>query len=724
VLIGVLVNPVYAQSVLEEVIVTAQKREQTIQEIPSAITAYGAEDLANLGVDDIYDIRGIAPNVEVVRIIDITTAYIRGVGSKFLGSGADGSVAFHTDGVYVPRPRTQAASFYDIERIEILRGPQGTLYGRNATGGSINIITRKPTEELDGFAKLTFGNYERINFEGAIGGSLTHNNTLLGRLSVVSLNHEGYGENVFTGNDIDDQEEYGARLQLQWVPTEDFDVLLIADAYRAHDAAGGWHVLGPGKEGVPITGVLLGGSLPPDPRDIAMETDPERSHRIYGFSGIATWRIDDQWTFKSLSGYREGTTNLFTDIDGVELFLGPLKENETGDSFSQELQLQFSNDRLDALLGAYYFTESIDGDVDIPFRLLEVLGTCQPPINSCDDLHLGIIPVPFPPGTLFSPDALLDTDAWAVFFNADYRLTDRLLLTAGIRYNYEKRKLDGTFTAPTPFAPTVIPHGGSESWDDWTPKLGLSYNFTDNVMAYVTWSEGFKSGTFVTNPNPAVEPEELTAYEAGIKALTWNGRLQANVAGFIYDFKNLQVNRIVGALVITENASDAEINGIEAEFAALLGETVEARLNLAWLDATYKDFSAVDPARLELGELDLSGNDMTAAPEYSVHAALAKRFNLANGSTVTLSGHYTWRDDQFYEPFNQPNAFQEAYGEFGARLSWLSTDRKLEVAAWGRNLDDETAIVNNVISTDVFGFPRLAALNEPRTYGIDILYRF
>jgi iron complex outermembrane receptor protein len=278
--------------------------------------------------------------------------------------------------------------------------------------------------------------------------------------------------------------------------------------------------------------------------------------------------------------------------------------------------------------------------------------------------------------------------------------------------------------APTPFAPTFIPNQASKSWDAWTPKVSLSYDFTDEILGYVSYSEGFKSGTFVTNPNPPVEPEELTAYEAGIKSQWWNDRFQANVAGFIYDFKNLQTQRIVGSTIITENAASAEVNGIEAEFTALLGDTVEAALNLAWLDATYKEFVLADPTRLELGPLDLSGNRLSTAPEYSAHAALSKSFTLGNGSLVTLSGNWTWRDDQHYEPFNQPNTFQPAYDEYGARLSWLSADKKWQASAWGRNLNDETAIVNNLISTDVFGFPRLGAVNEPRTYGVDFEYRF
>lgn len=697
---------------LEEVIVTAQKRAENLQDVPAAVSALTAHELEERGVTDVIGLSGLAPNVQINRIIDVTSIFIRGIGSKFLGSGSDSSVAFHIDGAYVSRPKAHASAFYDIDRIEVLRGPQGDLYGRNATGGSVNVITRKPTEQLDAYGELTVGNYGRMNFEGAMGGPLGER--LRARVSVVSLNHDGFGKNIFTGNDIDDQEEYGVRAQLQWLPSDALDVLLIADTYQADDAAGGWHVIGPGRADVPLTGVVLGGTTAADPRDISSETDTVRKLDNKSTTLIATWQFAERWSAKSISAYREAQSRIDTDLDGVELFLAPLTEFEDAKSFSQELQLQWTGERSTGLLGAYYIREDMLGDVQVPFRVLEVLGSTG----------IGVIPAPFPPGTLFRPKADLDLEAWAIFLHGDYRITDRLKATAGMRYSSERKSTKGTFTAPTPFAPTITPMDDRAHWSDFTPKFSLDYTFTDAVLVYASYAEGFKSGTFVNNPNPPIDPEYVTSYEVGLKSRWLENRLQANLTAFTYDFKDLQVNRIVGAMVLIENAADAKVDGLEAEIAARIGENFDLALNLAYLDARFERYMTADPTHLELGTIDLSGNRLPVAPEFSGSLNLRQRFPLNDGSAVILSGNATWQDDVYFEPFNQPNAFQKAYAEYGARLAWESADERMTLALWGRNLGDKFAVLNGVVSTDVIGYPRLSAVNEPRTYGVDFRYQF
>lgn len=705
-LAGLLAATVHAQTaddasagpgaLLEEIVVTAQKREQAVQDVPAAITALSADLLIEQGVTDIYALSALAPNVEVTRVIETPSIFIRGVGSQLLATGADGSVAAHIDGVYVSRAKAQVAGLYDVERIEILRGPQGDLYGRNSTGGTLNIVTRQPTDELEAWARVSTGNYSQLDLEGAVSGPLI-DERLLGRLSLVSLNHDGYTENVTTGNDVDDQSEWGVRGQLLWRATSSLDLGFSVDHYSARDNSGGWHVLGPGTD-EPLLGVTLGGTPADDPiREISSERDPRRVLELTNASLAATLRLSDTLTFKSISAYRDVRSDAYTDIDGVELPLGALDRQETAEQYSEEVQLSYDSDRIHAIVGAYYFEESLYGYSNTPMNL------------------------PFlAPGSVYNPVADFDTEAAAAFGRIEISLTERLGLAVGGRYSWEERAVDGTVTTPT----SVVLNVGRRSWDDFSPRLTVDYDLADGVLAYATWGKGFKSGAFVNGANPAVDPEKVTTYEAGLKSELFHRNVLFNLAAFHYDFTDLQVNRVNGTLVITENAAEATIDGMEVEVRAALGAGFGLNASLAWLDARYDEYVTSDPARLALGPLDLSGNQMPTAPEWSAFANLRKQFDLSGGSELTASANYRWRDDQYFDPFNQPNAFQESYGELGARLQWVSASGLATVALWGRNLTDEKALLAVAISSELYGFPRLASVNEPRTYGVELMFKY
>lgn len=682
---------------LEEIVVTAQKREQVLQEVPAAITALSAAALIEQGVTDIYGLSALAPNVEVTRVIETPSIFIRGVGSQVLATGADGSVATHVDGVYVSRPKAQVAGLYDIERIEILRGPQGDLYGRNSTGGTLNIITRRPTDEFEAWGRVSAGNYSRLDAEGAISGPLVAD-ALLGRLSFVSLNHSGYTSNIATGNDVDDQSEWGVRGQLLWRAASNLDLLFSADYYSGRDHSGGWHVLGPATA-APLAGVALGGTAAPDPiRQISSERDPRRELELTNFSLTATLELTDALTLQSISGYRDMRSDAYTDIDGSALPLGALDRQENGEQFSEELQLSYDSERVHAIVGVYYFEESL-------------FGLSRTPVN-----------LPFlPPGRFFNPVADLDTEAAAVFGRVDISLTERLGLALGGRYSWEERAVDGRVILPTG---VTVPNVGQRSWDDFSPRVTLDYDIAPGILGYVTWSKGFKSGAFVNGPNPPVDPEKATTYEVGLKSELLDGNLLLNIAAFHYDFTDLQVNRVIGAIVVTENAAEAKIDGVEAEMRAVLGAGFGIDASLAWLDARYEDYMTADPTRLALGPLDLAGYRMPTAPERSAFANLRKGFGFADGSELTVSTSYRWRDDQYFDPFNQPSAFQEAYGDLGARLQWVSPKGTATVALWGQNLTDEKAALAIAVSSELYGFPRLASVNEPRTYGLELTFKY
>ena len=684
---------------LEEVIVTAQKREQSSQDVPAALTAISSQGLKEQGIGDLIDMSGIAPNLVISRAMDTPSIFIRGVGSQFFDSGADGSVAVHIDGVYASRPRSLVSGFYDLERVEILRGPQGDLYGRNATGGSVNLITRKPTEEFEAIGRVNIGNYNRTEFEGAVSGALIEER-LSGRLSFISNERDGFTDNIATGNEVDDLSEYGVRGQLNLQATDSLSFLLSVDHYKADDNAYGWHNFGAGRDDVELTGVAFGGTAANDPyREISAEVDPTRYLKLDNAALTITADLNENWTFKSLTGYRDYEVSSSTEVDGTNLPFGNLYRDEKSEQFSEELQLNFSSDDTNIVLGAFYMTEDIYGYTLVPLDL------------------------PFlPPGNVVEPEGDLETDAWAIFGRLDYRLNEKIELSLGMRYSEEKRTIDSTKAVP--FVPVRLVNQDEEEWDAFSPRASINYHFSDDVMGYFTISEGFKSGGFVVGLNPAVDPEEVLAYETGVKAEFFDRRLQLNLAGFIYKFDDLQVNQIDGTTVIIENAASADINGIEAEFTGYLTDTLKINGSIGWLDATYSDYISVDPARAELGELDLSGNNLPNTPELSAFLNVAQTFLLDDAGSVTLSVNYNWRDDTYFSPYNQKNTFQEAYGELGARLEWMSTSEQYSLALWGKNLTDEDAKTSAAISTDAYGYPILAAVNDPLTFGLELSVRY
>jgi len=706
----------------DEIVVTAQKREQNSLDVPMSITAVAGKELRAQGVKNILDLSNVVPFVNISRNLGTPNIYIRGIGSSFLNVGGDPSIAFHSDGAYVSRARALISGLYDIERVEVLRGPQGTLYGRNATGGTVNIITRKPTDQLTGYARASLGNYDRHDLEAAVGGPIV-DGLLKARLSLVSLNHGGFGRNVRLNEKIDNQAEWGARGQLLFEPADRFSILIIGDYYKADDNGFGWHISGPSVPGIPLTSVVLGGlGVPRNVRNIDSLVPSRRNVEIYGFSGTVDIGLTSNLSAKSITAYRNSVSDVKSDISGgvppgppTPKPLGSMAQFEDAHWFSEDAQLLWSSDKIHGLLGVYYFDEFLHGQVTVPFAVLPVIGSTG----------LGLLPVPFPANSLFQQLGTVKTKAWAVYANLEYQLTDRLSVIGGIRYSNEHRSRQGTFTAPTPFANTLIPSVGARTWDAFTPKGTIDYRIGDDLHLYATVGRGFKSGVLVAgSPNPAVEPETVTSYEAGLKGSVMDGAGQITFAGFYNDYKNLQLNRVVGASVLLENAANAKVSGIEADVRMRLSKTLSLDLQGTWVNSKFGKYDIVDPTRPTAGVQHLRGNHLPQAPEFTLHADIQKTFVLPGNSKIEARADWSWKDTTYFDPFNARNNYQPAYHYIGARLGWTSADDHLSVSLWGKNLTDKTVITAAAISSDFNGFPQLVSLNEPRTFGIDLEFRY
>lgn len=674
------------------IIVTAQKRSENLQDVPVAISALGNDALERAGVHDVSDISGAVPNAQAAAALGITSVFLRGIGTSALGVGADPSVAYHADGVYVARARAQTTGFFDVQRLEVVRGPQGDLYGRNATGGSLNVITRKPTDYFSGDFSGSYGNYNAVQLEGALSGPLIQD-VLNARVAGYYNRHDGYGINIGTGNEIDAADEYGGRITLQFDPSPALSIEMIGEYFKTSDSIGAWHYLAQGRPDVPLTAQIFGGITPPDPRDIGSTVDPKRNQEAYALTGTAGLEISDDVSLKSITGFRDLKHSQLTDLSGATVLGATLTQSESQDQFSQELQLLASGDRWNLILGGYYFTESIVGDVTIPLF--------------------------FFPGAIFRQEGTAKTNAFAAFGHADYEILDGLKLIGGLRYSHERKRSVGTFTAPA----NPIPTGGDVTFNAFTPKFAIEYKPNSDLLVYASVSRGFKSGGFIAgSPGPATNPEFVWSYEIGLKASALDNQLQANLAAFYYDYTDLVVTRVVGASVVNENAASATNKGFEAEIIMRPSNNFQVNASFGYLDAKYSEYDTADPTFLEFGVQNLAGKRLNNAPEFTARVGAEYNMRLGAGELIA-SADIKFLSEIFFSPFNAENLRQESYSIINARLSY-QLDNGLKITAFGRNLANKLVVQSAIISADFLGFPVLGGLNEPRTYGLELGFKF
>jgi iron complex outermembrane receptor protein len=703
--------PAEDQGGIADIVVTAQKRAENVQDIPLAITAVSGDTLAERQVTGVDALATIAPSVNFGTYGGSARIAVRGIGFDTVNPGAEGRIAYHVDGVYISRPGAQLGTFFDVERVEVLRGPQGTLYGRNATGGSINVITRQPTREPSGYANLTVGNFGRVAVDAALSGALTDG--VSARIAVMSNNRGGYGKNEFTGNDIDDANQRGARVMLRLEPTEALTIDLSGDYYRENDHAYGIHYFGQYSPAIPLRGVVLGGHTASRLRNINSEFDPKNDRELYGFSGTATLDLGDV-TLKSITAYRHSDYRVLTELDQTELPLTIFPFFERAHQFSEELQLSGKFGRSNWIVGGYYFKENIYGGSQVT-RNLAVVGGPNRMTNG------------------YRAEGETDTEAMAIFGQIDFALTDAIKLIAGARYNHETIDIRDQFQLDfvRDYSPTAslnnlpgFPRSATTSNNAFTPKLGVEYNAGNDLLLYATVSKGFKSGGFNLGVNvPAFSPEKIWAYEGGVKFTTADRALRANLAGFYYDYKNLQVSKVINSQVITENAASASLYGAELELTAIPVEGLQLDGTLSYLHSEYKDFVSADPGNLAAGPRNLAGNQLTQAPKFTMNAGMQYSWPSLGGE-LTLRGEANHVSRVYFTAFNVNQVSQAANTKFNAFLTYRSGDDHWSGTLFARNITDKVTRANGLMSSAVVGAPVTGSVSAPRTFGATIGYRF
>lgn len=684
-------------SVIEEIVVTAQKRPQSLQTVPISVTAFTAEEIRRRGIVDVQSLENNTTSFTIDNSFQASQPRltIRGIGSNEVGAGGDPSSAAFIDGEYLPRVQMVAFDGFDLERIEVLKGPQGTLYGKNVVGGAINVITRKPTDEFELRLQGTVGNEGRFDGRGVI--NLPISDAVQARLAIARLTNDGFAENRITGQELQDDNSLSARLHLSFDLSESSNLLLTAHGHSDRTSGTVRSVF----EVTPETSGLAAFSSPdPDGPFTSTANVPGTDDReTYGVRA----ELNTELSFASLTGmvaYREVRQDFIEDFDGQRPgetgFNIAIGNTLDGEALSTEWRLASLDTEaaLDWVGGLYYLRDEA--------TQVALFGFDLPPILNVLELF----------------DNENETDSYAAFGEAGYRVSDRLRLFGGLRYTREEKdfSISNLRSTGNVLSDEFLQGAVVEDWSELTWRAGAELSLSEELFFYGKISTGFKSGGFQDAPATQLEattpfgPERATNYEVGLKADWAEGRVRTNAALFFTDFEDLQVAQLSGPVNITTNAAEAEIKGLETDLSFLPVDGLEITLRYAFLDAEFTEF-------IFEGE-DLSGKRLERVPENEVTVGIDYDFPLAGGGRLNLGGSYNWRDEVFDDPDNNPFEERPARTLVDAYLAYEAEDGRWRLEAWSRNLTDELYRTHNAN----FGGATFVSWGDPRTYGLTFTY--
>ena len=738
--------------VIEEIVVTARRREETAQSVPIPITVMTGEQLEERVANDIRDIARVTPNLEFVESgVNRSAAqvYLRGIGQSNWSPVQDPKVGVYLDGVYLGRPQGAVFDLLDIERVEVLRGPQGTLFGRNTTAGLVHVITKRPQETFEAEIQVGAGNDGQFKLGGILNVPISE--TFSTRFSFQHRESDGYVNNRETDVDWNDEDSQVFRASALWTPADTFDALLAVDYQRAREHAnlGSCEWTGPddgadilneffttGNFGLQTAAYIFGvyddirAACNDTERFSSGENDPDKATLdAWGLNLTLNWDLSFA-TLTSISAYREmddlnDSWGFASDKIGTPSYLEVLAYGENpSDQFSQEFRLAGGNERIDWVAGVYYFEEESTNTLDVPlFRDVAAPDCADWPIFCLDVGGLTL-------GDIVQGLQLLGSRAQrvngknssaAVFGEVTWRFIEDWSVTAGVRYTEDKRKfnraqvlsaglLDPTLVCPDGSQPENDTLAGvtgpmncfvKEEFSEWTPRVIFSYDASENVMLYGGWSKGYSSGGFNQDirQNP-YDPEISNNWELGMKSTWWDGRTQLNLTGFFNDYQNQQ--QAVGRFVDNQptvdvlNAQQAELWGIEGELSIVPASGWLITGTFGWLDGEYEEFTVTDnrtgpPPDFEpiSEERDLSDTKVVRGSPYTVSVSAAYTHYLSGGGNLTAQIGYSHRGRIYATLESHESSKQEDYGLVDGRLTWALSNRATTVSLWVRNLLDE-----------------------------------
>lgn len=674
----------------ETVTVTATRTgDADVQSPPGAITVLASRTLDQLGARTIEQLADVVPTLSTSQNGGLAVMALRGISTNFTFPGSDPSVTVNLDGVYLARPAMAYANFLDVERVEVLRGPQGTLYGRNAVGGAINIITRDPGNTLEARGRIAAGDYDTRRVEAMVSGPIARDK-VMGSIAILRSTRDGLVADLgHPDAALGSEDAWSGRAKLRVVLGARTQLMLAAD--HASDA------------GVPLTYakplVASPGFTFDRPADFwtVRNSHAASGHNLQrGASAKLTFVPDAATTVTSLTGYRRSDFRFFVDGDDTQLPLITINTPDRQHQLSQELTIARRRDRHAWVAGAFFFGEHDEGDIEV------------------SQYAQGIQLRPFPRA---------GTASAAAFGERTEKLTDRISLIGGVRFTHEQKDFassGGTYRLGTPVL--AIPASfysftDSVTYNVWTPKAAVQLRLTSDAFAYASAIKGFKSGGFnLSTPEVgrAYQPERTWSYEAGLKSTVAGGAGRLNATFFYNDYQDLQVLSFVRSTTVVDisNAASAVTKGVEVEgSASARGWTLSS--NIAWLDARYGEYFAAAPT----GRLDVSGRRLNYAPEWSGNASAQYQWAVGGAGTAFIRGDSTWRSRAFFTAFNTDIETQRRFGLVHARAGFAPRNGRWDVALYVRNLTNQPFVVgtSNISPATIGGHQ-----GEPRRWGAEL----
>ena len=694
---GLAYSQVGYSAALEEIIVTAEKRTQNTQDVPLAVTTISGDRLTASGITSLGDVALKTPNLSFTEFnIGEPQLFLRGLGSTADSAGADPTVSLFIDEVYIGRSGSGSADLFDLDRIEILRGPQGTLYGRNVTGGAISMYTKKPTEEFSAKASITLGNYDLKTIRGAVNGAITE--SVNGKLTFSSRSTSGYSKNITTDQELDDVNNFSIRGQLLFNPSDTTEVLLSSD-YSKDNPNGECRdiakldrdsVKGTSEQHAYLMQMIIDEGID-DPRKCGQSLIQSSNKTVSGVSMRVEYDFD-ALQLTSVTAYREAEYDWVHELGGVDAPPGLLgvvdNEGEKSDQLSQEFRLSNTADNMHWVVGVYGIQENID--------------------------RFANVPITFASGLLLDRSWLQDAQntSKAVFGQIVFPVMDKLNLTLGGRQTWDDKEMDQQYKS----SPTAVVYdlkGLNDKWDAFTGRVTLDYTVDDDKMLYATWSEGYKSGMFLSQSTAEVgaagtlNPELATNIEVGMRTEWLDNTVRLNVTYFDMEVSDLQLFRLVNLTLVSENAT-IESSGAEVEFAFAVTDNFSVAGSYSTLDAKFVG-----------GTFD--GNSVTRSPDnkYNIEAEYISA--LGNDGELRIRAGASHSDNFYTEATNEDVSLHDSYTKIDASAKYTDPTGTYTLEIWGKNLTDEL-IVRHAIVGSYGGSVELYA--PPRTFGVTLSTQF
>jgi len=729
-----------ADEAIEEIITTARRREESLQEVPLAITVMSGDDLERIGAADIVAIGQSSPNVtlEVSRGTNTTlTAFIRGVGQQDPVAGFESGVGLYVDDVYLNRPHAAVLDLYEVDRVEVLRGPQGTLYGRNTIGGAIKYVTRGLSDEPQKKLRISVGSHNQFDALFTASGALTDNLRVGG--TVAKFKRDGFGDNLnLSGVENYNKDLLGFRFTAEWDVTDSMFLRLSSDYTNDTSDPKAGHRLQVGAiSGAPILDDVF------DTR--AGLSVPVQDVEARGVSLLTEWTLNDAWMIKNIVAFRDDETWSPIDFDSLPADDLDVPVLYTNRQVSEELQFLYSGDRWNGIAGLYYLDANAFNEFDV------VLGQLGPVINI--------------PGLNANTFGDVDTKTWSAFADFTFDVSDTMSLSLGGRYTSDERSskvlrrtfaggISPLFGGSGVVLATTSDFTGSEEWNEFSPRVSMSWQPSDQHHLYASYSEGFKGGSFdpraQTSGAPDLDndgtvtdeeifdfmmfdPETVTSYEVGLKSTGLGGRLMTSIAVFLGDYEDVQIPGSVGVDTdgdgindtftgVTTNAGKAELPGVEFEGLFQANDHWSFGWAIGYLDAKYKEF--IDATNTDVSDLAVFQN----TPEWTAHGSVTFETPLSlfnNSGDLAVITSFSYRDDTSQFEFPIALLDQEAFTLWDLSIVWEDLDGNWRVGIHGKNLGDEEYKVAG------YNFPALglegnvtAFYGNPLTVTATAEYRF